>query len=973
MDDDAASVRAIPPLRAAYRLQFNAGFGFADARDVVAYLARLGVSHMYASPLLASRAGSTHGYDATDPARLDPELGGEDDCRALDDVLAGHGLGLLLDIVPNHMAASHQNLYWRDVLTHGRASRWAHWFDVDWYAPDEQLRGRVMIPVLGARLPEVLARGEVGLCWEDGAPTVCYHEHRFPVDPQTVPWVLGLHLPEDAGGGLAWLDELLERMRRIPSRTARAPALVERRRVQSEELGATLADLVERDAEVRAHVERALAEFPAGEAGPARMRRFLDRQPYSLAFWRRAADEINYRRFFNIDELVALRMQAPAVLEETHDFILRLVAGGFVDGLRVDHVDGLRDPLDYLRRLRALVDSRRPPEPGGRHVTVHVEKILTGGERLRDEWPVDGTTGYETLNDLESVLADAGGVRRIERRYAEMLRLDRRGVDFGRVAADGKRKVLRGSLASDVRRLVKLLAPIARRDPRAASLSRDRLTTAVVEVVTGLPVYRTYVDTARRDAPGGRRAAAGDAEQVDVAIARAREWGEADPGALDLLREVLLLEGVDELPEEESRDRRRFTSRFQQVSGPAAAKGVEDTALYLYVPFIPLNEVGGEPDRELEDAVEAFHAGNAERARRWPLALVTTSTHDTKRGADTRARIEVLAEMPGDWWSMVARWRRLNAALRRRQGRRWAPDPNTEYLLYQTLVGIWPVEGGPATAEVPHADALESVRARVSAYMEKAVREGKSRSDWARPDAAFEEALAAFVAALLDPARSGAFLGELSALAGRVAAPGYWNGLSRTLLHLTVPGVPDIYQGTELWDFSLVDPDNRRPVDFALRSALLDDVAGRYDGGSPADRALLLAELLASPADGRVKLWFVHRLLRARRERPALFHEGGYLPLRAEGEHARHLVAFARTTPDGEGGALVLAPRLPLALADGTAPVGEGIWGGTVLPLPDGLAAREWHCALTGLTHRARDGTLRVGAVLAQLPGALLV
>ena len=720
-----------------------------------------------------------------------------------------------------------------------------------------------------------------------------------------------------------------------------------------------------------------MADFAGGEAGPARMRRFLDRQPYSLAHWRRASAEINYRRFFNIDELVSLRMQAPGVLEETHEFALELLGRGMVDGLRVDHVDGLRDPLGYLRGLRRLADARRPPAADGRAATIHVEKILLGSERLRTEWPVDGTTGYETLNEIESVLADADGVRRIEEWYADALRLDRRGVDFERVAADGKRKVLRTTLASDVRRLVKLLVPIARRDPRTTRLSRERLTTAVVETIAALGVYRTYVDAGVGAGDGAsvgtRRATAEDVEQVEVAVARARGWGEADAPALDLLRDVLLLTEVDGLPAGESHERRRFASRFQQVSGPAAAKGVEDTALYLHVPFVPLNEVGGEPDRDLEHAIETFHAGNAERAARWPRALVTTSTHDTKRGSDTRARLEVLAEMPERWLDALGRWRRLNAGYRRRIGRRWAPDLATEVLLYQTLVGIWPVEAGPAAGEVPQPEALEAVRARVAAYMEKAVREGKSRSDWLTPDPAFEEALGEFVGALLDPARSGAFLRELSELASRVAGAGYWNGLARTVLHLAMPGVPNVYQGSELWDFSLVDPDNRRPVDFALRSALLDDLAARYDSSvSGGDPTSFFAELLASPSDGRVKLWFVHRLLRARREHPGAFRAGGYVELAVEGERARHVVAFARVGPGGEA-AIAIAPRLPFGLAGGTPPVGEGTWGETVVRLPESLGAREWTCALSGLRRAAPHGTLRVGRVLDHLPGALLV
>jgi (1->4)-alpha-D-glucan 1-alpha-D-glucosylmutase len=684
-------------------------------------------------------------------------------------------------------------------------------------------------------------------------------------------------------------------------------------------------------------------------------------------YWRRSAREINYRRFFNIDELVALRMEDPEVFAHTHALVLAWVAEGFADGLRVDHVDGLRDPLAYLQRLRAALGERRPASGAddARRVPVYVEKILSPGERLRPDWPVAGTTGYETLNDLEALFIHPAGYARLEARYAAMLRLDERGVGFADIARDGKRAVLHHSLAADVQRLVKLFVPIARRSPRTAGHRREAIATAIVEAIVHLGVYRTYV-AEHDDAPPSTGE---DARWVDAAIAGARAT--ADGALLDLLREVLLLHGLNALDEVERVDRRRFASRFQQVSGPATAKGVEDTALYLYVPLVSRNEVGGEPDRPLDDAVAVLHEGNALRAERWPRAMVTTSTHDTKRGADTRARLDVLSELPDEWWSEVTRWRRLNAALRARVGRRWAPDPNTEYLLYQTLVGIWPV---PADADpgapLPDAATLAGLRERVAAYMEKAVREGKSRSSWVSPNAEFEGALAAFIAAILDPARSAPFLARLDALARRIAPAGYWNALARTLLHLTAPGVPDVYQGTELWDFTLVDPDNRRPVDFALRSGLLDSVTGAYRTGSSDGTRSFLRELVGSPGDGRVKLAVTHRALVARREAAALFDGGGYQPLAATGSRASHVVAYARVM--GGEAAVVVVPRLSLGLNGGGAPpVGESVWRDTLLPLPAGLPTR-WRCALSLAGVRAGPDGLPLAEVLAELPVALL-
>ena len=965
------SVRTPPPLRATYRLQMHGGFGLRDALAVVPYLERLGASHAYSSPILAARPGSTHGYDVTDPCRLNPELGTDADREALTRALRERGMGLLLDIVPNHMAATPDNPYWRDVLTHGQASRFAGWFDIDWHAAAEELRGRVLLPVLGARMAEVLAQGELTLALADGRLQVRYYETVFPVDPRTLPRVVGLGRDDAVAAArgerrraLRALGDLLHRFGALPPRETRDHE--HRRGRDADALAGELAALLGREDAAREQAERAVAEFPTGAAGPARMRRFLDRQPYSLVFWRRAAEEINYRRFFNINELVALNTEDAPVFEETHRLLLDWARDGAIDGLRVDHVDGLRDPLGYLRRLRLAVDDRRPTDDAAERFPVLVEKILSPGEHLRREWPVEGTTGYETLNDLEAVFIHPEGFARLERHYRERLHLVERAVDFAWVAREGKRKVLHGSLAADVLRLLRLFEPIARRDARTRDLSRDALGETIVEAIVGMRVYRTYV------APHPEHPASPptdeDVRRVDEALAGAREQGRADPAALDLLREVLLLQDGDELPRAERIARRRLAGRFEQVCSPATAKGVEDTAHYLYVPLLSRNEVGGEPDRDLHDAVDDLHRGNAERARDWPRALVTTSTHDTKRGADTRARLDVLAELPNAWWNAVQRWRRMNAAHAGRDGRRRAPDFNTEYLLYQTMLGVWPVPDDAPADHLPDAAALDGLRERARAYMEKAVREGKSRSGWVNQNAEFEGALMAFVDALHDPARSGDFLRELGAFARRVAVPGYVNGLARTLLHLTVPGVPDVYQGTELWDFTLVDPDNRRPVDYGHRRRLLDDLAGAHAGASDAAWRRLLAELVARPGDGRIKLLVTHLALRARREQPATFARGDYRPLRAEGARAGQVLAFARQGPDGW--VVVAVPRLPMALGGGM-PLGAAAWGDTRLVLPEEAGTR-WRAPLARTDVTTAGGRLSLAELFGQIPVALL-
>ena len=875
------------PLLATYRVQLNAAFPLTSAAALVPYLERLGVSHLYASPILAARPGSTHGYDVADPARVNPELGGDEARRALAARLRERGMGMLLDIVPNHMSASAANPYWEDVLAHGRASRYAHWFDVDWESPDPSFRGRVMLPVLGDHLPAVLERGELRVADEGGAFRLAYFEHTFPLSPESERLVLHSAPP-----------------------------------------GANRAD--------------AARGFAEGTGGRARMQALLRLQHYRPTYWRRAAREVNYRRFFDVNELVALRAEDAHVFDETHRLPLAWVADGTVQGLRVDHVDGVLDPLGYLRRLRAAV---------GADVPLYVEKILSPGEQLRDEWPVQGTTGYEVLNDIDTLFLEPGGVQSIERTYRALLPATRRARDFHEVAYEGKVYVLHGSLDADARRLARLLRPIARADARAAALGEDDLRHAIVEVIAALAVYRTYVDE--------RGASEEDRRLVQAAAAEARQRGEAAPEAIDLLEDVLLLRGA---AGEERERRLHFARRFQQVSGPATAKGVEDTALYRYAPLVSRNEVGGDPTRPPADAVSRVHDANARRRARWPLALVCTNTHDTKRGADVRARVNVLSEMPDVWRDCVVRWTRAHRAFKPRLGRRRAPDVYSEYLLYQTVVGAWPLDAAFDAGEFAE---------RIKAYMLKAVRESKSRTSWAEGDEAFERALADFVDALLLGERGRQFREDVRELVARVARPGLWNALSRLLVHLAVPGTPDLYQGDELWSFTLVDPDNRRPVDYALRERLLGEVerGARLDA---VPRAAFLAELLAGVEDGRAKLYLTRQLLQARRHWPALFREGSYEPVAAEGARAAQLFAFLRR--GGGRAVLAVAPRLVAGLAAvGAAPTGA-VWEETRLPLPAALAGVRWTCLLSGRTLPTAGGApaLLAADALATFPVALL-
>ena len=862
-------------LTATYRIQFNSGFRLAEAQALVPYLERLGVSHVYASPLLAARPASLHGYDVVDPTRLNPELGSEEELRALASDLRGRGMGILVDIVPNHMGTGPDNPYWEDMLANGRRSRWASWFDVEWESERSSLHGRVLVPILGDTLEDVLDRGELSLERQGERVRLKYFDRSFPLSPET----------EDSLG----------------------------------------------DAD--------LSTWHEGDAGRGRMRKLVDAQRYRLAFWKRASIAINYRRFFDVNDLIALRMHDPEVFRDTHALVLRWVDDGVIDGLRIDHIDGLLDPQGYLDALRVEVTGRRPSTADP--VPIVVEKILSPGERLRESWPVQGTTGYEFLNELEAAFIDAEGAAHLDDAYRRLVGARGRG-GIEEAAVRGKELVLRAALAADVTRLTKLFrgAGQTRRGPEAAGAAA-----AIRHFIATLPVYRTYID-----APGTVHA--DDRDVIERALARARErWGDSD----ELRRLAAMLESPDETAS-------AFIGRLQQTSGPATAKGVEDTALYRYVPLASLNEVGGDPARDLARAVPDLHRANRERQQRWPRSLLCTSTHDTKRSADVRSRLDVLSELPDEWVRSIRRWRRLLAP-HRRAGRRGAePDASTEWLIHQSILGVWPTEQSPRAAAA-------AVKDRVIEYMRKANREAKVRTSWTSPDEAYENAVEAYLGAAL---ANDTFVAEMAAFAGRVAPAGYCNALSRLVVHLTSPGTPDIYQGDEMWNFALVDPDNRRAVDFEIRRATLDRLDTALDGG---DRAAACADMLRTVVDGRLKMHVTRTGLRLRHELPAALTRGSYAELDTRGERRGHALAFSRSS----AGATVVAAvtRLPLRLS-GTVGIPTGLaWGDTEIMFPRRDAPRRWRCALTGRaaeTKNAEGGAaLLAREVFLTLPVALLI
>ena len=939
-------------LLATYRVQMHKDFTLKQARDIVPYLKRLGISHLYSSPQLRARSGSTHGYDVVDPTVLNPELGTDADRRALVDALHAEGLGLVLDIVPNHMGVGPENPYWQNVLMHGQSSAYSDWFDIDWGSPRAAARGRVLLPVLGKELDAAIGDDELGVTLDTGCFRVAYFDKWFPLDPATVSDILNFDIAEvrDALGeddpDLREYDEIVDGFSSMPPRWSTEEGSRDERRRRSEATGRRLTALLERSTVLREHVRRATEHFAKGVEGRRRLRTLLDMQAYELAFWQHAAKRINYRRFFDISDLAGLRAEDPQVFADTHRVILEWIADGSLDGVRVDHIDGLLDPLEYLERLEAALSKASAGMDGGR--PIFVEKILSPGEQLRDSWPVQGTTGYEFLNDLAAVFVSPEGSRALDEAFREQLKLTDRHMDFASVAHEGKLRVLAGPLLPDIKRVARFLKPLTRdMDEQRGMLGR--LEKALAAVIAALPVYRTYIDP-RTETPH-----ADDVAMLTRAFADVRARNEVSAPVVDRL-EQLFLAGRNADPER----RMAFIGRFQQLSGPATAKGVEDTALYRYIPLASLNEVGSAPDRDLTTAIEDLHRVNAHRAERWPKNLLCTNTHDTKRSADVRARLHVLAEIPEEWQKAVAKWRRVHTPLRTKLGRRTAPDAVTEYLLYQTLAGVWPMSAGAAD---PSPADIAAVRERVEAYMIKASREAKSRTSWTEPDEEFEKALKSFLSAILEPSSS--FVRELSVTVSEIARPGLWNALSRVLVHFTAPGTPDLYQGDELWNFSLVDPDNRRPVDYEERERMLSALDTQF-GDAEGARAKGVQELLMHAEDARIKLYVTQRLLHARRNHPQVF-SGTYAPVVAQGAHASHVVAYTRT--GGAESAVVLATRLPRTLTGGAEPPIGTVWGDTTVVLPAG----QWTCELSGRATTSSGQPQPLRELLGSLPVALFI
>ncbi len=897
----AGASRRRAPRRATYRLQLHAGFGFSDVAAITGYLSDLGISHVYLSPVLQAAKGSTHGYDVVDPAMVNEELGGEQGHLELQRALGEAALGQILDVVPNHMAvATRDNRWWWDVLENGPSSVYAGYFDVDWGTPETNHphgNSVVLLPILGDHYGRELEAGRFQLEHSKGTFTVRYYEQQVPIAPRSLDQLVAKaarRLPRGFDPGVrAEVESIGTALGRLPPSWATDRASVKERHRDKEVLRARLMVLCTQHPEVEAALD---AETQAVGAQPDSLDALLQRQNYRLAFWRTASEEGQYRRFFDINDLVGIRVEEDAVFVDSHRLILRWLHEGVIDGLRVDHIDGLRDPRRYLERL----------EEAGSGVWALVEKVLERGERLPADWPVAGTTGYDWLNVAGGLLIKKDGAAALDAAFRSFCGFEQSWEDL---VHDCKIQVLGTSLATDLTRLVDRMAKVCEGHRRHSDHTLRELRECLAEVIACFGVYRTYL------VPGEKASPQEVATVARAVVTAGLRRPEIDGELLAFLRQVLLLQ-IDGPAE------REMVQRFQQVTGPVMAKAVEDTAFYRYTPLLALNEVGGDPGSPGTD-IEDFHGWCTNAAARYPSGLLATSTHDTKRSEDVRARISVLSEIPDQWAAAVERWQKLN----RRHRVADLPDPETEWMFYQTLVGAWPI-----TAD------------RAMAFLEKAVREAKLHTSWDAPNQIYENAVNHFASAIM---RSRRFMAEVGEFAQRVRRSGWSNSLALKLLTLTAPGVPDLYQGSELWDLSLVDPDNRRPVDYEARATMLKDVGA-------ADIGQLWAE---GDERGLVKLALVHRALELRGRRPSSFGEGrrgAFRPLALSGPAADHGVAFSRGAD-----VVTVVTRWPLALEE------KGGWRNTSLSLPPG----QWADVLSG---RHYGGEVLVKDLLAAVPVALL-
>jgi (1->4)-alpha-D-glucan 1-alpha-D-glucosylmutase len=958
-----------------YRVQLNRDFTFQQAMRIIPYLQELGISHFYASPFLMARPGSPHGYDIIDHYRINPEIGTRAEYEQLAAVLEQNRMAMILDVVPNHMGVGSDNQWWMDVLENGEASQYADFFDINWQPQQQDLIGRLLLPLLGDHYGMVLETGQIQLRFDadGGSFFIQYHEHRFPIDPGTYPAVLGHNFArlEDRIGkqdnGYLELQILISSLDNLPGRMEKTEKKLQVRRRQKEVNKRILARICREYPPIKQFIEENVILFNGEKGKPESydmLHDLLERQSYRLAFWKVAADEINYRRFFDINDLAGLRMEKIEVFQETHGLILDLITTGKLDGLRIDHPDGLFDPYDYFSRLQAAASGESPTNPSGSRdgreygnqapLYVVVEKILADFEHLPEDWPVHGTTGYDFSNLLNGLFVDASAEKVLTGIYHRFVG---ERINFDELVYACKKLIIRSSMSGELNVLTTSLYRLAQADRHTRDFRLNRLRDALMEVVASFPVYRTYVSR--------RFIHKSDTRFIEWAVGKAKRREQLDDASVyDFIMDILLLRGPGTVGNREAV--LDFCMKFQQYTGPVMAKGLEDTSFYIYNRLLSLNEVGGEPKR-FGTSVAAFHQANQRRLRFWPHSMLNTSTHDSKRSEDVRARINVLSEMPREWRNRISRWSRLNRSMKTQLGGMLAPSRNDEYGFYQNLVGIWPLDEQEGSGR-------QELINRMKDYMVKACREAKQHTSWITPSEAYENAVLHFVeTALKEP--DAPFIQDFLSFQREISWFGMLNSLSQLLLKLVSPGIPDIYQGNETWRFCLVDPDNRRPVDFARRQGMLQYLLERSGTGTE-EKERLLGEMLGSLPDGRAKMYVLALTLRLRKEWQEVFDRGACLPLEVRGDRHNHLCALARK--HDRRVIVAVAPRLYFTITEGRrqVPLGIEAWQKTVIRMPENMAGLHWHNVYSDETirpHEAGGETLLHAAdVLRSWPVGLL-
>ena len=954
-----------------YRLQFNRYFTFVEATKLVAYLHDLGITDCYCSSYLKAAPGSLHGYDIADPTSLNPEIGTEEELQIFSKALKDRGMGQILDVIPNHMGIEKGcNAWWSDVMENGQSSRYSNFFDIAWSPIKPDVGVKIVLPILSAQFGSVLEDQDMTLTFETGAFSIRYWDHILPLTPESYNNILTHQLPEfvKACGAknthAQELQSIITSITYLPGHEERKPDWVaERYREQAIIKGRLLA-VTMASRHVRAFIEDNVRSFNGKKGEPESfdlLDKLLGEQVYRLAHWRVASEEINYRRFFDINGLAALRMEDPDVFQEVHRLIFTLLRDGVVTGLRIDHVDGLYDPGDYLRQLQSWVKTElvQDGQTAGPPLFLIVEKILGRGETLPVEWPVHGTTGYDFLFILSNVFIDRSNKRAFNELFSGFTKVTTAPEDL---VYQSKKLIMHASMAAEINVLGQQLKRLAEKDRQSRDFTLNSLTNAIREIIACFPVYRTYVVDSEQNGVSER-----DHQYIGLAVARAKRRNPALSSLLfEFVRDLLLKYQQSDDPKTRQ-EQTRFAMKFQQTTSPVMAKGVEDTVFYIYNRLISLNEVGADIE-QFGMAAATFHDRMRERQEQWPHALSATSTHDTKRSEDVRARINALSELPHEWRACLRRWHAVNKGKKQRVHDHLAPDRNDESLLYQSLVGVWPFESMDTSQ-------YRVFCHRIQAYMAKATREAKVHTSWVNPTAEYDEAVHSFVEAVLDRTKPNAFLDDFLPFQARMAQYGIYNSLSQVVFKIAAPGVPDFYQGTELWDLSLVDPDNRRFVDFKLRKTRLSELGKAVKDAGPT-LVPLIRDLMKTRADGRIKLYVTMAALHFRRSHAVLFRNGEYVPVHGMGENRDYLCAFARRHAD-QSVVAVIPSRIVHLLSDAMKPpLGSAVWGETWIGLPFDQPKSRYRNIFTQevLTSITVDGqpAISLASVLGKFPVALL-